>query len=127
MTGRPEQPHGQEQTGVKERLLSLQSQIENRGNRFEAIIAETQAAQLMDGEDKLRPLLAGRRDRELRKFPIGGTRLWVEFTGSNPIFKLCTSEHEHQGEDIDKLLRALIKYQTPVNGASWPGFTDSER
>lgn len=104
--------------------------MEKRENRYGAEVSREQAIQLMGGEDRLQRILEKNTQKtyqELRKFPIGGTRLCVEFTDEGqPTFKIYTSERQHEGKDIDRLLAALEKYDMPVEGASWPGFNDPE-
>ncbi|MEK7660118.1 MAG: hypothetical protein AAB343_02840 [Patescibacteria group bacterium] len=117
MTNNPEKPYNPEGEENSEKR-------ENSRN----IVSSEQAAQLMGGEDKLERAMVGnvhKTIQELRKFPIGGTRLCVGFDeNGEPIFKVFTSE-PHSG-DVDRLLKALDKYKTPVTGASWEGFTDPE-
>jgi hypothetical protein len=102
----------------------------SRENRYGAEVSREQAIQLMGGEEKLQRILVKNTQKtfqELRKFPVGGTRLCVEFTDEgDTVYKILTSERQHEGKDIDRLLRALDKYDTPVEGPSWEGFTDPE-
>jgi hypothetical protein len=103
--------------------------VENRENRFPPVVSREQAAQLMGGEDELKKLLDStpyKNMRELRKYPIGGTRLFVDFDENDePVFTICTSRADLQGKDVDRLLKLLEKYKTPVTG-SWEGFKDKE-